>query len=540
MLHVLLSLQRSSPVTFRLLVMNLDQKQPGFPAEVLPAYFEQLRVEYRIVEVDTYSIVKEKIPDGKTTCSLCSRLRRGLIYRTASEMGASKIALGHHRDDVVHTLFLNLLFGGKLKAMPPKLLSDDGANVVIRPLAYCNEDDIARFARGMGFPIIPCNLCGTQDNLQRQKIREMMQEWERHFPGRCSAVFTALQNVTPSHLADTRLFDFKSLTSVAGTAEKAADKVVAGSLSDNKLPTQLYLSASVEDEIAVVFADIVGSTSLYLEFGDQKAFAAISACKQYMQEALATYEGQLVKTLGDGIIASFANPEKAIHAAIAMQRNMQNMQPGDTGSLHLKVSVHFGKVLREGDDIYGDTVNLAARLLEECRSGQILTTLTTMLQCEKRLRSRAFDLGNKLVKGRPEEINLFEIPWRRENVKQRKDQPDARFANDTSAVGMTMRWREEVSRVNSKTPVINLGSDPTCEIHVADPTISPYHARVELRTDGFYLVDHSNTGTILTQTGEAASIHLRHEEAMLRQDGYFFLGDHSPDEPDYGIHYLIE
>jgi len=156
-------------------------------------------------------VVKEKIPEGKTTCSLCSRLRRGIIYRTAKELGANKIALGHHRDDMVHTLFLNLIFGGKLKAMPPKLVTDDGAHVVIRPLAYCAENDIARYSRGMEFPIIPCNLCGSQDNMQRQKIREMMQEWDQKFPGRTEAVFSALQNVVPSHLADTQLFDFKGL-----------------------------------------------------------------------------------------------------------------------------------------------------------------------------------------------------------------------------------------------------------------------------------------------------------------------------------------
>jgi tRNA 2-thiocytidine biosynthesis protein TtcA len=191
--------------------MNLDQKQPGFPADVLPAWFERRGVDFRIVEADTYTVVKEKIPAGKTTCALCSRLRRGLIYRTAKELGANKIALGHHRDDMVHTLFLNLLFGGRLKAMPPKLVTDDGAHIVIRPLAYCSEDDIARFARGMGFPIIPCNLCGSQDNLQRQKIREMMQDWDARFPGRTEAVFHAMRHVVPSHLADGNLFDFKGL-----------------------------------------------------------------------------------------------------------------------------------------------------------------------------------------------------------------------------------------------------------------------------------------------------------------------------------------
>ena len=216
LLSLLMALQRRAPVAFRLIAMNLDQKQPGFPAEVLPRYLSGLGVDYRIVEQDTYSIVKEKIPEGKTTCSLCSRLRRGVIYRTAKELGANKIALGHHRDDIVHTLFLNLIFGGKLKAMPPKLLTDDGAHVVIRPLAYCSEKDIARFARGMKFPIIPCNLCGSQNNLQRQKIREMMADWDQRYPGRTESVFTALQNVVPSHLADASLYDFESLRAGSG------------------------------------------------------------------------------------------------------------------------------------------------------------------------------------------------------------------------------------------------------------------------------------------------------------------------------------
>ena len=212
LLSVLMALQQRAPINFRLIAMNLDQKQPGFPADILPRYFDSLGIDYRIVEADTYSIVKDKIPEGKTTCSLCSRLRRGLIYRTAKELGANKIALGHHRDDMVHTLFLNLLFGGKLKAMPPKLVTDDKSHIVIRPLAYCAESDIAKFARGMEFPIIPCNLCGSQENLQRQKIREMMQDWDKRFPGRTEAVLTALQNVVPSHLADKNLFDFSGLT----------------------------------------------------------------------------------------------------------------------------------------------------------------------------------------------------------------------------------------------------------------------------------------------------------------------------------------
>ncbi len=212
LLDMLLAMQKRAPVGFRLIAMNLDQKQPGFPADVLPRYLADLGIDYRIVEADTYSIVKEKIPEGKTTCSLCSRLRRGIIYRTAKEVGANKIALGHHRDDMVHTLFLNMLFGGKLKAMPPKLVTDDRAHVVIRPLAYCSEKDIARFARGMEYPIIPCNLCGSQSNLQRQKIREMMEDWDRRYPGRTESVFTAMQNILPSHLADNAQFDFRGLT----------------------------------------------------------------------------------------------------------------------------------------------------------------------------------------------------------------------------------------------------------------------------------------------------------------------------------------
>lgn len=212
MLMILLALQERAPINFKLIAMNLDQKQPGFPPEVLPEYFKQLGVDYRIVEADTYSIVKEKIPEGKTTCSLCSRLRRGVIYTTAKELGANKIALGHHRDDIVETLFLNLFFGAKLKAMPPKLATNDKQNIVIRPLAYCNEKDIASYARQMQFPIIPCDLCGSQENLQRQKVKDMLQTWEREQPGRINNIFRAITNVEPSHLADTDLYDFKNLS----------------------------------------------------------------------------------------------------------------------------------------------------------------------------------------------------------------------------------------------------------------------------------------------------------------------------------------
>ena len=212
LLSCLLALRERAPVDFRIVAMNLDQKQPGFPDHVLPAYFESIGVEYRIVTEDTYSIVKDKIPEGKTTCSLCSRLRRGIIYRTAKEIGATRIALGHHRDDMLETLFLNMFFGGKIKAMPPKLVSDDGNHVVIRPLAYCTEADITRFARTMEFPIIPCNLCGSQENAQRKQIKNMLQGWARDYPGRIESLATSLKNIVPSHLADSRLFDFVGLT----------------------------------------------------------------------------------------------------------------------------------------------------------------------------------------------------------------------------------------------------------------------------------------------------------------------------------------
>lgn len=211
LLDILISLQRSAPVQFTLVAVNLDQKQPGFPAHILPDYLNALGIEYHIIEEDTYSIVKEKIPEGKTTCSLCSRLRRGILYRTASELGCTKIALGHHRDDILQTLFLNMFFGGKLKGMPPKLMSDDGQHIVIRPLAYCREKDIIKFAEAKQFPIIPCNLCGSQPNLQRRLVGDMLRDWDKCYPGRLETMFTAMQNIVPSHLADVSLFDFKSI-----------------------------------------------------------------------------------------------------------------------------------------------------------------------------------------------------------------------------------------------------------------------------------------------------------------------------------------
>jgi len=213
LLDLLLSLKRSAPVHFDLLAVNLDQKQPGFPPEVLPCYLESIGVPYHIIEQDTYSVVKRVVPDGRTLCGLCSRLRRGALYRFAAGHGISKIALGHHRDDIVETLFLNLFFGGRLKAMAPKLLSDDGRHVVIRPLAYVAERDIARFARGRAFPLIPCTLCGSQENLQRLAVKRMLAGWEREFPGRTETIFRALRNVEPEHLADPRRFDFAGLDS---------------------------------------------------------------------------------------------------------------------------------------------------------------------------------------------------------------------------------------------------------------------------------------------------------------------------------------
>src|SRR5262245_66233975 len=208
---LLMSLQRSAPVRFELIAVNLDQKQPGFPAHVLPEYLTALGVPFHIIEQDTYRVVKRVVPEGKTMCGLCSRLRRGALYRYAAENGITKVALGHHRDDIVETLFLNMFFGGKLKAMPPKLRSEDGSHIVIRPLAYVAEQDIARYARGRGFPIIPCNLCGSQQNMQRVAVKKMLAEWEREFPGRTEAIFSAIRSVEVEHLADPRRFDFASL-----------------------------------------------------------------------------------------------------------------------------------------------------------------------------------------------------------------------------------------------------------------------------------------------------------------------------------------
>ncbi len=225
MLSILHNLQQTAPIHFDLLAVNLDQKQPGFPEHVLPEYLKNLGVPFDIIERDTYSVVKEIIPEGKTTCGLCSRLRRGTLYGYAQEHGITKIALGHHRDDIIETFFLNLFYGGKLKAMPPKLLSDDKKNMVIRPMAYCREKDIARFASMKDFPIIPCNLCGSQENLQRQAMKVMLQTWDRQFPGRLESIFTGLKNIAPSQLADTELFDFVNLEYQVESSLKEGEQI---------------------------------------------------------------------------------------------------------------------------------------------------------------------------------------------------------------------------------------------------------------------------------------------------------------------------
>ena len=217
MLDILLNLRDSAPIDFELVAVNLDQKQPGFPEEVLPQYLAKLHIPFYILEKDTYSIVREVIPEGKTTCGLCSRLRRGSLYGFARDIGADKIALGHHRDDIVETLFLNMFFNGCLKAMPPKLLSDDKKNVVIRPMAYCKEKDLAAFARYKQYPIIPCNLCGSQENLQRVKVKKMLASWEREYPGRTESIFRSIRNVSPSQLADVDLFEFGGLRAQVDT-----------------------------------------------------------------------------------------------------------------------------------------------------------------------------------------------------------------------------------------------------------------------------------------------------------------------------------
>lgn len=248
MLDILLSLQAHAPLDFELIAVNLDQKQPGFPEHVLPEYLTHMGLPFRIVEQDTYSVVKRVIAEGKTTCSLCSRLRRGVLYRVASELGATKIALGHHRDDILETLFLNLFYAGKLKAMPPKLISDDGQHIVIRPLAYCKEKDLAAYAEVANFPIIPCNLCGAQKNLQRQVVKEMMQQWDRNFPGRLETMFRSIQNVQLSHLADPTRYDF-------GGMKVNGEPVVDG---DKAFDEEIF--ESTIEELAMPIVEKMGSS----------------------------------------------------------------------------------------------------------------------------------------------------------------------------------------------------------------------------------------------------------------------------------------
>ncbi len=233
MLDILMALQKSAPIQFELVAVNMDQKQPGFPEDVLPAYLASLGVPYKIIEKDTYSVVKEKIPEGKTTCGLCSRLRRGTLYSFAEDVGANKIALGHHRDDMIETLFLNMFYGASLKAMPPKLLSDNQRNVVIRPMAYCRESELQTFAELRQYPIIPCNLCGSQENLQRQAVKKMLADWELEFPGRSSSIFGAMQNISPSQLADNTQFDFKQLN-INREAERPAYPFEEGRIKDGE------------------------------------------------------------------------------------------------------------------------------------------------------------------------------------------------------------------------------------------------------------------------------------------------------------------
>ncbi|MGX9462515.1 tRNA 2-thiocytidine(32) synthetase TtcA [Shewanella sp. A14] len=237
MLDILLNLQQRAPIKFEIVAVNLDQKQPGFPEDVLPAYLDKLGVAYHILEKDTYSIVKDKIPEGKTTCSLCSRLRRGTLYGFAQHIGATKIALGHHRDDIIETLFLNMFYAGKQKSMPPKLLSDDGANMIIRPLAYSREKDIKEYSTLKSFPIIPCNLCGSQENLKRGAIKDMLQLWDKQHPGRLETIFTAMQNTAPSQGVDREQFDFVSL-------QRDPDAVNTGDVADADLPAFDFVDIS--------------------------------------------------------------------------------------------------------------------------------------------------------------------------------------------------------------------------------------------------------------------------------------------------------
>ncbi|MDA7746873.1 tRNA 2-thiocytidine(32) synthetase TtcA [Psychromonas sp.] len=243
MLDLLLQLRRSAPIDFEVIAVNLDQKQPGFPEHVLPNYFEKLNIPYYIIDKDTYSVVTDKIEEGKTTCGLCSRLRRGTLYSFAEKINATKIALGHHLDDIVETLFLNMFYGSRLKAMPPKLRADDGRNVVIRPLAYCREKDLIKYANHEEFPIIPCNLCGSQENLQRQNIKQMLTDWDTKTPGRVLSIFKSIQNISPSQLADKNLFDFVNLP-LSREEEKAEYAFNEATISSTNIDESLYIDVT--------------------------------------------------------------------------------------------------------------------------------------------------------------------------------------------------------------------------------------------------------------------------------------------------------
>ena len=256
LLEILSQLKAVAPINFDIIAVNLDQKQPGFPEHILPEYLDKLGVDYKIVEQDTYSIVQDKLEPGKTTCSLCSRLRRGILYKTAKELGATKIALGHHRDDMLATMMLNLFFAGKLKSMPAKLVSDNGEHVVIRPLAYCKEKDIEQFAQLQQFPIIPCNLCGSQPNLQRKLTKDMLNDWEVNYPGRLETMFTAMQNIVPSHLADTNLFDFKSISQESGVIDGGDIAFDKESFEQNQVTQEDSANEFYQQQAAVQFTEI--------------------------------------------------------------------------------------------------------------------------------------------------------------------------------------------------------------------------------------------------------------------------------------------
>ena len=243
MLDILLRLREAAPINFEVIAVNLDQKQPGFPEHILPQYFESLNIPYYIVDKDTYSVVKEKIPEGKTTCGLCSRLRRGTLYSFAEKIGATKIALGHHLDDIVETMFLNMFHGARLKAMPPKLRSDDGRNIVIRPLTYCRETDLINYAEYKAFPIIPCNLCGSQENLQRQSIKAMLIDWDKKTPGRVEKIFKSIQNVSPSQLADKALFDFETLP-LDRTGEREEYAFDEAEISSSNIDESMFINVA--------------------------------------------------------------------------------------------------------------------------------------------------------------------------------------------------------------------------------------------------------------------------------------------------------